>query len=192
MRTAGRRDRGLIAFTIFAVLLSAGGIALLVVLLTDDEVQTYGPSMIPTIGAAEPVRIDTDAFADDAPERGAIVALQGPAGFRASDCAVTHPADSPCPQASVDYDGTRLLKRVVALAGDRIAFAPDGRVILNSVEQREDYIRECPGTCGLPVPVTVPDRSVFVAGDNRPRSSDSRIWGAVPVEAIDGRVLLGD
>ncbi len=157
-----------------------------------DEIATYGPSMRPTITGEEPVRIDTDAYAVREPAVEDIVVLQGPSGFRGGICGARHPAGSACPRAAENYDRIRLLKRVVGAPGDRIAFSADGHVIRNGIRQPEPYIAPCPGTCALPVAVTVPAGHYFVAGDNRANSSDSRDWGAVPREAIDGEILLGD
>jgi signal peptidase I len=83
-----------------------------------------------------------------------------------------------------------VIKRVVAVPGDSVAFTPNGNLVLNGQQQEEPYILECPGGCGLPVPAVVPSDHYFLAGDNRPESSDSRFWGAVPREAIDGQVAV--
>jgi signal peptidase I len=152
------------------------------------EVPTYGPSMLPTISARDSVDIDTGAYEEDDPQVGDIVALQAPAGVRTEVCAVDVPAASPCPQAEPGYESIRLIKRVVAGPGDRVAFDAAGRLIRNGKLVNEPYIKQCAGTCALPRAVTVPPGHFFVSGDNRPRSTDSRYWGAVPVEAIDGRV----
>jgi signal peptidase I len=152
------------------------------------EVPTYGPSMLPTIGARDSVDIDTGAYEDGEPQLGDIVALQAPAGVRTEVCAVQAPPTSPCPRADPGYESIRLIKRVVAGPGDRVAFDAAGHLIRNGERVNESYIKECPGTCALPRAVTVPPGHYFVAGDNRGRSTDSRFWGAVPSEAIDGRV----
>lgn len=184
-----RHDRALWFVGILAAALLAGAIALLI-LTSTDEVPTYGPSMRPTLGTNEPIRLDTDAYGDDQPQIGDVVALQGPRGFNPSICAEEHPPGSPCPLAGEGYGETRLIKRVVGEAGDTIAFNGSGRVIRNGTLASEPFILRCPGTCALPVPIEVPADHLFVAGDNRPKSSDSRIWGSVPVEAVDGRVIL--
>lgn len=186
----GDVDRGLVITGVLAVLLVAGAVAAYLATRT-DELPTHGPSMRPTFTGSKPVEIDTDAYEDGSPRAGDIVVLQGPEGFERRRCGAEHPPRSPCPVADDDYADTRLLKRVVGVEGDSIAFAADGGLIRNGARVREPYIHRCPDTCALPEPITVPADHVFVAGDNRANSSDSRIWGAVPVEAIDGRVLDG-
>lgn len=79
------------------------------------------------------------------------------------------------------------IKRVIGLPGDMLEFN-DGYVYRNSEKLDESYImgqmRE-----GFE-PVVVPEGHVFIMGDNRNRSSDSRQIGPLPVENIQGRVLL--
>lgn len=79
------------------------------------------------------------------------------------------------------------VKRVIGLPGDQLEFA-DGSVYRNGQKLDEDYImgqmRNKFET------VIVPDGYVFVMGDNRNRSSDSRQVGPIPVENIQGRVIL--
>lgn len=176
---------------VIAALLTAGAVYLLV-RLDAAGIPTYGPSMRPTITGDQPVEVDTAAYSHGSPQIGDIVILQGPAGLRTEACGARHPVASPCPVAVADYDATRLIKRIVALPGDRVAFAADGHLIRNGVRQAEPFIVECRLPCALPIAVTIPADHFFVAGDNRPISSDSRYWGAVPRDAIDGRVVLGE
>jgi signal peptidase I len=82
------------------------------------------------------------------------------------------------------------IKRVVGVAGDRIAVR-DGRVVLNGELQREPYARDCGGEpeCWVRRPVTVPEGHVYVLGDNRGASHDSRVWGAVAVSEVIGEAV---
>jgi signal peptidase I len=81
-----------------------------------------------------------------------------------------------------------LCKRVVAVAGERVQ-ARRGRVLVNGRR-----LEDVDFTGGVPTssfgPVEVPAGSVFVLGDNRPDSRDSRAFGAVPVRSILGRAFL--
>jgi signal peptidase I len=60
-------------------------------------------------------------------------------------------------------------------------------VFINGTPLREPYIMEAPSYEGT---WTVPDDSLFVLGDNRNMSSDSRIWGFVPMNSVVGRADL--
>lgn len=113
-------------------------------------------------------------------------------------------------------DGTRLVKRVVGVGGDRIAMRDDhlevnGRpvrtevmgtvggagdgprerlLVMETLGQRRHAIMITPELPAMRTfaPVTVPPDHVFVMGDNRDESGDSRYFGAVPVSAVTGRV----
>ena len=80
--------------------------------------------------------------------------------------------------------------RVVAGPGDTIAFR-DGLVVRNGRPVSEPYAERCTeDLCEMPRPITVPDGTWFLAGDNRGESDDSRFWGPVPTSAIVGTVRL--
>ena len=82
------------------------------------------------------------------------------------------------------------IKRVVGLSGDRIAVR-DGRVVRNGQLQDEPYARPCGdgAQCDVPRPVRIPDGHVYVMGDNRGASQDSRFWGSVPVSEVIGEAV---
>ena len=90
--------------------------------------------------------------------------------------------------------GKDLVKRSIAVEGDRIACCDvEGRIVLNGVPLVEDYI--IGPTDQVLFDVVVPDGSVFVMGDNRGDSRDSRYHletnsGAVPADNVVGRVVL--
>jgi signal peptidase I len=113
-------------------------------------------------------------------------------------------------------DGGDWVKRVVALPGDRVAFSK-GSLILNGTpvplvfrgdvtteEGRvEQFLEEMPNGVSVliqrtnpdntnfdEVSLTVPARSYFVLGDNRDRSSDSRVFGVVSADDVTGRATF--
>lgn len=89
--------------------------------------------------------------------------------------------------------GQDLVKRAIGVAGDRVVCCDDqGRIVLNGVSLDEPYIKG--PTDQVAFDVTVPKDSVFVMGDNRGNSRDSRFHldenkGAVPVDHVVGRVF---
>jgi len=93
-------------------------------------------------------------------------------------------------------DDTPYIKRVVGVAGDRIEIRDDGRLYVNDVALDEPYVFEVDGrpqpTTALTEPPrwAVPDGQVFVVGDHRSNSEDSRFFGPIPVSAIVGRAWL--
>lgn len=94
------------------------------------------------------------------------------------------------PPPAVEDDVDALVKRIIGLPGDEIAFI-GGVVVRNGEPVDEPYL--APDTITRPkgtAPVTVPDGAFFVLGDNRSSSVDSRIYGPVAGENIIGRASL--
>ncbi len=114
---------------------------------------------------------DDPTFPFGKPERGDIVVLNPPTSAS---------ADKP------------YIKRVVGEPGDTIELQ-NGSVFINGEQIDEPYLEgletNCrpTQTCG---PLTVPEDAVFVLGDNRGNSEDSRFFGVVPIENIIGKAWL--
>jgi signal peptidase I len=84
----------------------------------------------------------------------------------------------------VDDGGEREVRRVVAVAGDEVDFSADGLVINGYLQSEQGIYAETePFTGGVTYPVTVGEGQVFVMGDNRPSSKDSRLYGPVDVRS---------
>ena len=89
------------------------------------------------------------------------------------------------------YGGKVLLKRAIGSAGDYIDIDQEGNVYVNGEMLEEPYLeRKGPGKCELDFPYQVPEGMIFVLGDNREVSLDSRIRaiGCVESSQIVGRV----
>jgi signal peptidase I len=84
------------------------------------------------------------------------------------------------------------IKRVIAIPGDTVQIKDDGYVYVNGVQLDEPYIKpgitkECGFACD---PIVIPDGDIFVLGDNRNNSRDSRSFGTVPIDNIIGKAWL--
>ncbi|MBI3972913.1 MAG: signal peptidase I [Chloroflexi bacterium] len=128
---------------------------------TVSAFEVDGASMAPTIYPHEYVIVDRIATMLRLPQRGEVIVFRYPGNPR------------------IDY-----VKRVVGLPGETIAIGR-GRVWVNGRSLNEPYVRERPRY--LWGPAVVPPDSIFVLGDNRNSSSDSHLWGAVPLQNIVGR-----
>ncbi|MCH8234624.1 MAG: signal peptidase I [Chloroflexi bacterium] len=85
-------------------------------------------------------------------------------------------------------DAEFLVKRVIGIPGDEIDIR-GGQVYVNGNPRDEPY--PATRTTGGTYPLTVGLNELFVLGDNRSRSNDSRTWGLVPAENVVGRVWFG-
>jgi signal peptidase I len=85
--------------------------------------------------------------------------------------------------------GDLVIKRVAATAGDTVGIR-DGRLFVDKALVPEPYLEHARVDGTWFGPVRVPDDSVFVLGDNRSDSVDSRSYGVVPEDAVVGRVVL--
>lgn len=143
------------------LLRAAPGLALAWVLLFHVSV-VRGSSMLPGIEDGDRILVSPWSYAFEDVRRGDVVVLQCPSDPR------------------LDY-----IKRVIALPGDLVAMA-GGELWVNGERADEGYLAAVDPEAWFVA--RVPERHVFVLGDNRPRSSDSRDFGAVPAEALRGRV----
>ena len=127
--------------------------------------QVSGPSMTPHISSGEYVLINTFAYRLSQPKRGDIVVFRNDEDTRAV-----------------------FIKRVVGLPGDRI-HVDRGNVFIDGRRLAETYVRH-PDDRSFPE-TTVPPHAVYVLGDNRADSEDSRFFGPVRDDRLMGRALAG-
>ena len=91
------------------------------------------------------------------------------------------------------YNNNILIKRVIASEGEWVDIDKDGNVFVNGVLLDEPYLQEKSlGECNIELPYQVPDGKIFVMGDDRAVSLDSRTTavGSVSKEQILGQVVF--
>jgi signal peptidase I len=93
-------------------------------------------------------------------------------------------------------DDTPFIKRVIGIGGDTVEIKDDGFVYVNGTKLVEPYLFSVSGQA-QPTTATagqtvwhVPDGELFVMGDHREASADSRAFGTVPVSSVIGRAWL--
>jgi signal peptidase I len=85
-------------------------------------------------------------------------------------------------------DGIEQIKRVVAVGEQRVGLA-DGVLMVDGRKVVEAYVDTATIDGVYFGPVMVPEGSVFVMGDDRELSIDSRAFGPIPIEVVDGRLV---
>jgi signal peptidase I len=158
------RARGAIREVVETVLIAI----VLAFVIRGFVVETFvvvGPSMEPTLHDAERLFVNKVSYRLHAPNRLDIVVFG-------------YPRD---PQRD-------FIKRIIGLPGDTIEMR-DGRVYINGEFLEESYVA-FPDHHSTTGPIEVPLEHVFVLGDNRRNSEDSRYFGPVPLENIRGKAFL--
>jgi len=130
--------------------------------------QVSGLSMEPRIHPGEFVLINTFAYRVGPIARGEIVAFRH--------------------ESRTGGEAQQYIKRIIAIPGDRVKI-DRGTVRLNGAPLNEVYVA-FRDTRSYPE-VTIPAGAIYVLGDNRANSDDSRDWGFVPQSEVIGRAVLG-
>ena len=123
-------------------------------------------SMIPTLQIGDRVLVNKFIYRFTDPRRGDIIVFE-----------------------SVDNSNEDLIKRVVGLPGDKIAVR-GGKLFVNGEPQKEPYTNKKLPDRSFYAQTTVPKNHVFVMGDNRGNSADSRVFGPLPEKNIEGEAFL--
>lgn len=144
-------------------LLTLMAVAIFIRTFIFEPVQCIGISMYPTLVGGEGMFTEKLTYTVSAPQRDDIIICRYP------------------------YHTEKCVKRVIAVPGDRISIS-DGAIYLNGEKLDESaywsgYIEDSE----MPE-VTVPERSLFVVGDNRNHSGDSRHVGFIPYCQVKGKV----
>lgn len=157
-----RRYRSAVTSTVYT-LITVAAAAVLVATLLLPVLRIYGTSMTPTLNNGQiVVSVKTGEL-----EPGDVVAFY--------------------------YNNKILIKRVICGSGDWVDIQQDGTVLVNGQVLDEPYLTEkALGTCDIELPYQVPDGRVFVMGDHRETSVDSRSTsvGCVAQEQIVGRIFF--
>jgi len=150
----------------FSTLAQATVYATLVVTFGVQVARVEGQSMAPTLADQDRLIVNKLSYQLGAPQRGDIVMLYYP----------------------LDPDKS-YVKRVIAEEGDSVRVV-DGRVYVNDVPMRDDFVSAEYRSHDDWGPQVIPDGYYFVMGDHRNGSSDSRHWGFVPKKYIIGKVQI--
>lgn len=147
-------------------------------------------SMEPQLTAGDRVVVSRLAYDLHEPRRGDIVVFDDPAeppGDDDSFVVLRLGRDALEAVGVVRPDERELIKRVIALPGE-VVEGHGGGVHIDGRPLLEPYLPVSGTTTDFPA-YTVPDGHVFVLGDNRSNSKDSRSFQAVPVDSIVGRAI---
>jgi signal peptidase I len=147
-------------------LVSAAVYAILIVTFGFQVARVEGQSMAPTLEDQDRLIVNKLVYRIGEPRRGDIVMLYYPLN----------------PEKS-------FVKRVIAEEGDTVRIV-DGRVYVNDIPLRDDYVPSEYRSHDDWGPQLIPEGYYFVMGDHRNNSSDSRHWGMVPKRYIIGKVQI--
>jgi signal peptidase I len=146
-------------------------------------------SMEPQLEVGDRVLVSRTAYRLHDVRRGDIVVFPSPGSTEVDDRNIVERVGTDLLEAVAirKPDDDELIKRVIGLPGDSVS-ARDGSVVVNGRRLEEPYLAD--GVTTLPFgPVDVPEGHVFVMGDNRGNSSDSRVIGTIEVDTIVGRAV---
>lgn len=145
--------------------------------------------MIPTLQENNMLVIDRLSQVRNIPlERGDIVVIEAPEGITGEYLAYYSPNDVLTTIKKL-FAKTFYVKRVIAVGGEHIKIEKDA-VYIDGEKIDEPYVNPQNSSNGQNFEMVVPEGYVFCMGDNRGSSYDSRGFGAVPVEKVEGRIIF--
>lgn len=155
-----------------AVIVGAVLVALLIKTFVVQAFRIPSESMVPTLEIGDRVLVNKLSYDAHGLNRGDVVVFERPPGL-----------------PSGPDDPKDLIKRVIGLPGDTVV-ARDGSIYIDDQRLDEPYLPENIATYNLDVPVTIPEGEVWVMGDNRTNSEDSRVFGPIDDDSIVGRAFM--
>ncbi len=162
-----RKNRSLIEWSV--VLVAALTVALLVRAFIFGAFYIPSNSMEPVLNVGDRILVNKLSYIASEPSHGDLVVFLPP-------------------ETATNIADTELVKRVVAVGGETVEFI-DETLLLNGVPIEEEYLLPIARTPDFAL-IVVPDDHVFVMGDNRSNSLDSRKFGPVPVGNVIGRAFI--
>lgn len=168
-------------------------IAFVITVFINSEVfaitEVKGPSMENTLFDGEKLYIDKISYHFSEPKAGDIIVfLEGEINEGFIDKFVITLEDIKR-KFERNPRRNRYIKRVIGVPGDKIDIL-DGKVYVNDKLLDEGYIKGNTIDDNIKYPVTVPEGKLFVMGDNRENSKDSRVFGFVDYRSVEGKALF--
>jgi len=155
--------------------------------LKPDRLRSASLSMAPTIAEGERFYVDEGAEV----ERGDVVIFNPPTDALEGTSRCGLDADMLCNTPGDERSDVTFVKRVVAVGGDRLQLR-DGRLRIDAkpVDASLPPCDEGGGSsCTFLNEIVVPRGHLYVIGDNRGASDDSRYWGPIPEDWVIGRAM---
>jgi signal peptidase I len=197
MATRASTQRRRIPGWLELILLLAAALALSVVVKSFLVQMFFVPSesMEPLFVTDDRILVQKISYWNGDVERGDVVVFEDPGGWLGPGPEL-NPAQKALSTIGLYPTGGHLVKRVIAVGGDEVACCDArGRVTVNGVPLEESsYIKNGVRPSEREFRMTVPEGRLWVMGDNRPNSEDSRYHrdlrgrGTIPVERVVGKV----
>ncbi len=148
-------------------IISAVVLAILIRIFIFEPFIVPTPSMEPTLMVGDKVIINKLSYNFTSIERGDIIAFHSPI-----------------------EEGKELVKRAIAIEGDEVSLTSEGEIFVNGEKITEYYLPEEQSINYLNQVITIGQEEVFVMGDNRNNSFDSRFFGNISKDEIFGEFVI--